>query len=358
MPLERLRLHEKSLSDYRIYKKQGANLSGIDALETLTATRKELERLQAIQKAGGIVNPAQIALLEGQVKKTERELSGLDKQINDIMKNIQALSPSVKVNTENKKEEDALKKRLALLERIKKSTKDTSELVQLQEQIFDLQVRIAARDDKKRLTQGEFDDLIRGFQDQLNEAFLNQATSLEASPKVKFSPIIDKLDFNEIIKKSFTTKIAPIEFTDSTGIVFKPGSVSVDVTDMKDRVAKATNLEKITITLHDVRVRLLGSKKTRLIEGVEEINKQLSEDKRSSLAGLQGDLFSTFGESLGEAFTNAISGQDIGEGLKNAARQMLSILGSVMQQIGKYVIAAAIKIQLLKKTLETWAVKN
>jgi len=257
-----------------------------------------------------------------------------------------------------KKEEDLLKKRLEALEKIKKLTSDVNALVDIQESIFDLQVKIAVRDDKKRLSDTEFKQLIKGYQEQLNEAFKNQALSLEAIPKIKLSPVQERLDFAEIIKKSFTTKIAPIEFKDSIGIAFKPGQVSVDVTDMKDRIEKATGLQKIVITLHDVRVRLLGQRKTKIIEGTEELNKQLTDEINSSIANLQVDLAGTLGETLGEAFANAVTGQDIGEGLKNAAKQMLGILGNVMQQIGKYVIGAAIKIQLLKKALTTWAVKN
>ena len=258
----------------------------------------------------------------------------------------------------NKREEDALKKRLAVLERVKKSTEDVNALVNLQEAIFSLQVSIAVRDDKKRLDPREFDQLIKGFQAELNEAFLNQALALEAIPKIKVVPVVDKIDFNEVIKKSFTTKITPIEITDEVGIAFKPTVESIDVTDLKGRVDKAVGLQKINVTLHDVRVHLLGGKKTKLIEDTEAINKQLTEEINGSIANLQVDLAGTLGESLGEAFSNAITGQDIGEGLKNAAKQMLGILGSVMQQIGKYVIAAAIKIQLLKKALTQWAVKN
>lgn len=306
-------------------KKQGANLVGIDALGSLKSAREQLEALKKIQQGGGIVDPAQIGFLEGQIKRTETSLSSLDKQIDEIMKNITSLSSGVKINTNtNKKEEDALKKRLDLLEKIKKATTDPNELVAIQEAIFDVQVKIANRDDKKRLSPKEFRDLIQGFQKELNDSFKNQALSLEAIPKVKFSPVA----------------LAEIPKT------------------LSDIVSKATGNEKITITLHDVRVKFLGNKKTKILEGTEAINKQLSEDINSSLEGLQLDLTGTIGEALGEAFATAIQGGDITDGLKNAAKAMLGILGSVMQQIGRYVIGAAIKIQALKKTLETWAIKN
>jgi hypothetical protein len=123
-------------------------------------------------------------------------------------------------------------------------------------------------------------------------------------------------------------------------------------------VSKATGNEKITITLHDVRVKFLGNKQTKILEGTEAINEQLSKDINGSLENLQIDLTSTLGEALGEAFATAIEGGDIADGLKNAAKAMLGILGSTMQQIGRYVISAAIKIKLLKETLEKWAIAN
>jgi len=263
-------------------------------------------------------------------KRTASEFQDASDRIATFQKFLNELTKEEAVNgtlfdeTKLKKGEDLLKKRLEALEKIKKETKDTTALVGIEEAIFEVKVKIAIRDDKKRLSKTEFDQLLLGFQEDLNKAFLNQAISFEAIPKVKFSPVA----LAEIPK------------------------------EITDKVSKATGNEKITVTLHDARVLILGRKVTAQIEGKEAINKKLSEEINGALEGLQVDLTASFGEALGEAFSNAIQGNDLGDGLRNAAKQMLSILGSVMQQIGRYVIAAAIKIQLLKKTLEQWAVAN
>lgn len=224
-----------------------------------------------------------------------------------------------------KKEEDALKKRLEALERIKKVTEDTNALVGIQESIFDLQVKIAVRDQgKNHITDAELAQQIKGFKVDLQKAFDNQAFALELSPKVIFSPVL------------------PVDI---------PNVIT-------DKISKATGKEKITITLHEVRVKFLGDKQTKLLEGAEAINAQLSKEINDSFTNLQIDLTSTLGEQLGEAFATAIEGGDLAGSLKKAAQAMLSVLGSTMQQIGRYVITAAIQIKLLKETLEKWAVAN
>ena len=325
---------------------------------SLTGEDRISEKYLRTKKALSAANDA-FAAQSKTVTTLKGDLNALNTSLEDaVRETLKFRDIDAPKEEKHKKEEDALKKRLAVLERIKKVTSDVNDLVDLQEAIFDLQVKIAIRDDKKRLDPREFTQLIGGFQKELNEAFLNQALALEAIPKIKVVPVIDKLDFNDIIKRSFTTKITPVEITDQFGIALKPTVESIDVTDLKGRVDKAVGLQKINVTLHDVRVKLLGGRRTKLIEDTEDLNKQLTEEINSSLLNLRVDLAGTLGESLGEAFANAITGQDIGEGLKNAAKQMLSILGSVMQQIGKYVIAAAIKIEALKKAISTWAVKN
>lgn len=301
-----------------------AELLTNDLSENADAWDNIVAAVKSLKTGGNFFNEQLIA----GAKTTGKEYEKARNRIEVFKKALVELTRAEAINdtlfTGTDKKEDALKKRLAVLEKIKKSTQDAGRLSELQEAIFDLQVKIAIRDDKSRLDPREFEELIDGFKKELQAAFLKHAISLEAIPKVKFSPV----SMAEIPK-----------VIDSI-------------------VSRATGNEKITITLHDVRLRLLGSKKTKIIEGTEEINKQLSEEIQDSLANLQLDLAGSFGDALGEAFATAIQGGDLAEGLKNAAKAMLGILGSVMQQIGRYVIGAAIKIQALKKTLETFAIKN
>lgn len=304
-------------------RKQGSALTGADALGTLQSTRQELQRLQELQKSGGIVNPAMIAILQGQIAKSEKELNGLNSQIEETFRRIQELSKGVKISdpSDTKKEEDALKKRLAALEKLKSLTTDINALVGIQESIFEVQVKIAVRDQgKNQLSDKELQQVIKGYQAQLNEAFLNQAIALEAIPKITF------------------TNISRVEI---------PPSVT-------DKISKATGLEKITITLHNVRVRILGEKVTAEIEGKEAINAKLSQQINETFENLKLDSLTTLGETIG----NAISGGNFGDALKAGAQQMLSIIGGVMVQLGKYVISAALQIQALKKTLSQFAISN
>lgn len=310
------------------YVKQAENVR--KAREALTSYKESLN-IPQLDKAGN-----RVFILDNNIDKLNAELLTAQKVLaptaakyNDLAESLRgatvaALKFKSTKTTQDPKEEDALKKRLDALEKIKKVTEDATALAGIQEAIFDLQVKIAIRDDKKRLNPQEFEQLINGFKKELDAAFLKQAVSLEAIPKVKFSPTA----FAEIPKQ---------------------------ITDV---VSKATGNEKITITLHDVRVKFLGNKQTKILEGTEAINEQLSKDINSSLENLQIDLTSSLGDALGEAFATAIEGGDIADGLKNAAKAMLGILGSTMQQIGRYVISAAIKIKLLKETLEKWAIAN
>ncbi len=327
-----------------VMKQSETSLTGEDRIsEKYVRTKKALEDAN---KAFG----DQVKV----VNTLKDDVKGLTDSVDDAVKNTLKFKD---LNTPgaDKKGEDALKKRLELLERIKKSLKDPNELVGIQEQIFQLQVKIAIRDDKKRLDPREFRDLISGFQKQLNDAFLNQAIALEAIPKIKFSPVTSPFNINEILSKSFTSK-KTLELT--IGGV-KVNTESVDITDLKNKVSGAVlKSDKITITLHDIRLKFLGDKKTKILEGTEALNKQLSEDINNSMRDLQIDVAGTIGQQLGESFATALQGGDLGEGLKTAAKALLGILGNTMQQIGRQVIGAAIKIQLLKKALQTWAVKN
>lgn len=224
----------------------------------------------------------------------------------------------------SKKEEDLLKKRLEALEKIKDVTKDATALVGLQEAIFDLQVKIAIRDQSKnQLSKQEVDQLIQGYKGELQKAFNQQAIELEAIPKVRFSDVV------------------------RADISFK---------EVESKIAKATGLDKKIpeITIQQVRIKILGFEKGNFINQVESITADLNQRIRDTVAAGMADAF----VGLGEGFGEALSSGDFGEGLKKAAQNVLGILGGVMQQIGKQVISAAIQIKLLKESLEKFAVTN
>jgi uncharacterized protein YukE len=273
---------------------------------------------------------------------------------------VETLKYRATTSTPDKKEEDLLKKRLEALEKIKAVTKDATALVGLQEAIFELQVKIAVRDQgKNKLSKQELDQQLKGYQDQLNEAFKNQAIELESIPKVRFSSTA-RLEINDIISKAFTSKDKIIIGIGEKGLAFDVKKESVDITDLQGRVAKATGLDKkIPIrTEFEIDVALFGLKTANFKKAVREIKKNLLEQVKDVFSGGLTDVFSGLGEGLGESFAEAITGSGFGDGLKKAAQSILSIVGNVMQQLGRALIAAAIKIKLLKETFEKFAIAN
>lgn len=273
-----------------------------------------------------------------------------------------------------KKGEDLLKKQLAAIEKIRDAAKEvqgrmfdlkeidaaTDKLAGLETQVGDLKLQIAVRDAKKAgLPPAEIEKLKDAIkldtQKRLNEAFEKEALLLEFGPKVKFSPT-QRLDLNEIASRMFTSKEKITLSLGEKGVEVDVKKIPVDITDLQGKIAKATGLDKAipVITLHKARVLVNGEKLTAEIEGKEKI----LEDLNRQIAGIfEGGLNDAFG-ALGESFGESLLTGDFGEGLKKAAQSILGVLGNVMQQIGKAVIAAAIKIELLKKALETWAIKN
>lgn len=227
-------------------------------------------------------------------------------------------------STSGKKEEDLLKKRLEALEKIKDATKDATTRVGLQEAIFELQVKIAIRDQSKnQLSKQELDQQITGFKSDLQKAFEAQALELEAIPKVRFRDV------------------SRVEIP----------------TDIDSKIAKATGFDKKipVITIQQARIKLLGVEKGSLINAIEAIVKDLNLSIQQTITKGAGDAFEGIGEAFGEAIA---AGGTFGDGLKVAAKSILSVVGGVLQEIGKQVIAAAIAIKILKQTLEKFAITN
>jgi hypothetical protein len=219
--------------------------------------------------------------------------------------------------------------------------KATDKLAELEQKVGDLKLKIALADAKKsKLPPEQIELLTKAIKDdtqkRLNEAFEKEALLLEFNPKLKSS------------------QFARVEIPNNINF-FKVDNKQADF-NINDAVSKAIGLDKKipVITLHEARVKILGSKLTAEIEGKEQILANLNNQIADIFKGGLTDAFSAIGESFGEALTTG----DFGEGLKKAAQNILSILGGVMQQMGRAVIEAAIKIELLKKALKAWAIKN
>lgn len=215
------------------------------------------------------------------------------------------------------KEEDFLKKRLKALEKIKSATQDATALVGLQEAIFELQVKIAIRDQgNNRLTSAELDDQIKGFKSELQKAFDRQAIELEAIPKVKFS---------EVLRAEMPRE------------------------EIQSQIAKAVGLDKkITIpTDFDIDLKLRGRE---FADKAAAIKDQIIGIKNSLVNGIVNGI-QEGAALIGEAFGNLLSGEGVGSALANAAKGMLSIVGGILQQVGKEIIVTSQLVAALKKAI-------
>lgn len=324
-------------------RKQGTTATGIARLGTIEGEKEQLQRLrEEYKKTGDPYTLHQIDLLTQSLKANDNALDSIGKQIEQVNDQIKGLTTGVTLHKEaTKKDGDELSKQLALLEKIRDAAKDfqgklfdlkdidaaTDKLAALEQQVGDLKLKIAIRDAKKAGLPAEeivrLSDAIKAdTQKRLSEAFQKEALLLEFSPKLKFS---------QVIRAQIPT-------------------------DIDSEVAKATGLDKKipVITLHEARVKILGSKITAQIEGREHIIDELNKQISGIFEGGLNDALS----GIGEAFGEALASSDFGAGLKKAAENILGVVGNVMQQLGKAVIAAAIKIKLLKETLEKWAIAN
>jgi hypothetical protein len=316
----------------------------VQATKNYIALQQEIKKLEPVYKAQrDVVEQLQTnyALLNGQIDEATRNTLKL-RDLNN---------PGGQ-----KQEVDFLKKRLEALEKIKALTKDATALVGIQESIFELQVKIAVRDQgKNQITKSELDQQIKGFQAELQKAFDNQALELEAIPKVKFSET-SRLAINDIIGKLFTSKEKIILTIGENGVKVNVKQESVDISDLKDKVSKATGFDKkIPIkTQFEIDVQFLGLKGAQLKKAKEDVEMKLSETIAQIKFNGKIDLATQIGDVIGES----LASRDFGEGFKKAARGILSIIGDVMQQIGKQVITAALAIKALKTTLEKFAITN
>jgi hypothetical protein len=330
--------------------------------------RKRLDLQTRINK----LKSANIFDLSGttdEIADLERQIAGLV----ELQKSIGNFSITGSTDKQ-KKDQDTLQKQLSLLEKIRDAAKEfqgklfdlkdldaaTDKLAALEQQVGDLKLKIALRDAKKsglpadeiaRLSEAIKEDT----QKRLNEAFEKEALLLEFNSKLKLSNI-SRLDTTEIAGHSFTTKEKLTIKLDGEKLKFDIKDIPVDVTDLQGKIAKATGLDKkIPIpTLFELDIRMFGLKEAKLKQAIRDINTQLKEQLKGIFEGGLGDVFAGLGEGLGEA----IASSDFGSALQKAAQNILSIVGNVMQQLGRALIGAAIKIKLLKETFEKWAIAN
>jgi hypothetical protein len=216
-----------------------------------------------------------------------------------------------------KKETDLLKKRLEALEKIKDVTKDATALVGLQEAIFELQVKIAIRDQgKNQLSKAELDQQVIGFKSELQAAFDKQALELEAIPKIKFSQV---------------------QLADTSQ------------KDISSVIAKAAGLDKKIVTKTQYEVDLFFNGKA-FADNAARIAAQIKGVSDALFNGIVNGI-EQGASLLGEAVANILSGQSVGEALAKAAKGLLSIVGDILIAVGKELIVTSTLVAALKEAI-------
>lgn len=296
-----------------------AKIKGVqDLISKETAKQAELMTgsLEDNATAWGSVVAAVKSLGAGRNFFTEQQIAGAKatgeayqqaqtriEKFNKVLQELttdEAVAGTLFDETKHKKEEDLLKKRLDALEKIKAITKDATALVGLQEAIFELQVKIAVRDQvKNQLSKEEVNQLIEGYRKELQKAFNQQAIELEAIPKVKFS---------QVNRAELPSNIDSV-------------------------IAKATGFDKKIplITLHEARVKILGTKLTEKIEFQEKIARELNTAINDAIKGLKIDSITSVAEAIGESLT--------GGDIQNVFKSLFTVIANGLQQFGKALIA-------------------
>ena len=332
--------------------------------------------IKSLSPAGNFFNEQAIA----GAKTIGKEYQATQKRIekfNDFLKQLtteEAVAGTLFDEKKAKKGEDILKKQLDAITKIRDAAKDfqgklfdlkeidkaTDSLAKLEQQVGSLKLQIAVRDAKKAgLPAAEIeklkDAINQDTQKRLNEAFEKEAILLEFNAKLK-TKNIQALDVFDIAGRVFASKEKIKILLGENGIEVDVKKEAVDVTDLQGKIAKATGLDKAipVITLHKARVLVNGEKLTAQIEGKEKI----IQDLNNQVAGIFENGLTDALVGVGDAFGEALVTSDFGSGLKKAAENIMGVVGNVMQQLGRAVISAAIKIKLLKEALEKWAVAN
>jgi len=319
--------------------------------KTSTTLQQARQRLAATPLSisttmGAQTNPAFKAAVSA-VKEAEKAFNEQRNTIETLGTNYAELNGQIDAAVQNTlkfkslstdkkgKEEDALKKQLDFYEKIAASINDINDLVDVGEKILNLKIQILTRDASKQgLSADQVQATIQGYKDDFQDLLDKQALSLEAKIDLKMSPVVKVTIPGNV---NF--------FLDNKGKI---------QTKLNDEVSKAVGAEgKIPIiTIHEARVRLLGSKMTAQIEQEEELQKNISSAINEAILGIKVEALAGIGEMLGSAL---VGGMD---NLKQSAKQMLSTIGGIIGQLGKYIITTALKIKLLKAQVEKWAIAN
>jgi hypothetical protein len=295
-----------------------ANVTLANTKESQTSLTGEDRVSQAFINAKKAVLDANSAFIKqfnavGELRKNYDLLNGeIDGAVQETLKFKDLTNPG-----KEKAEVDLLKKRLEALEKIKDVTKDVTALVGLQESIFELQVKIAIRDQgKNQISKAELDQQVIGFKSELQAAFDKQALELEAIPKIKLSQV---------------------QLADTSQ------------RDISSVIAKATGLDKKIVipTQYDIDLKFNGKE---FADNALRIAAQIKGVTDALFNGIVNGI-QQGASLLGEAIGNILSGGDVTDSLAKAAQGMLSIVGDILQAVGKELIITSQLVATLKQAI-------
>lgn len=206
----------------------------------------------------------------------------------------------------NKNEEDALKKRIASLKELQSLTGLT---IPQQIELTQLEIKLASRDAVKNgIKPDELNQQIEGI---LEKAF----------PVKTFEFKINSIKVT-IPKAQSSGGVSPADIIAPFGIT--PNAFDGVINSIQESAA---------IALQRMQERLAESLRNTILNGFVE-----------GLAGV--------GEAFGNILTGIFSG-GIGNALAAAGEGLLNIVGGVLQDIGKQIIATSVLVQTLKKALSS-----
>lgn len=246
---------------------------------------------------------AQVVFISGLQKANEESLKFADTQVTGAKG--------------SKKTEDALKNQIEALEKLEKALQEVGkDATDTSEKLIGLRIKLVLRDGAKEgLTPSEIQQQVSALQKQLQEVFTKQAIRFE----VKAKPSLVGFEKADLPKNA------------------------------ESEIAKATGLDKKLppINIRDIKIRLQGIEfvieKERMIKQAEAIEKVLADALVPSITGAA--------DSIGQAFGEILSGGDAGEALRSAAEGILGIIGGVLQEVGKQIIATSTLVAALKKAI-------
>lgn len=158
--------------------------------------------------------------------------------------------------------------------------------------------------------------------------------------KLGFTPAEVEEQVQNIIDDEFQSQIKPIKVPIPLQVIPTSG---IDV-------AGATTPNGIASSAFDGVVNAIRQNS---IDKQEAIRKEIADSIRNSvLRGFEDGLFAV-GDSIGNIFGSIITGNGFGSALAAAAQGLLGVVGGVLQEIGKQIIATSVLVQALKKALSS-----